>query len=117
MKILITICARGGSKGIPGKNIKMINGRPLIAYTIDTAQKLAKVLDVDIALSSEDEGIIACASGFDLHTEYRRPAELATDHAGKLDVIRDVMNYEEALRNCAYDYVIDLDVTRQRNRI
>lgn len=111
MKILITICARGGSKGIPGKNIKMINGRPLIAYTIETAQKLARVLDVDITLSSEDEGIIACASDFDLNTKYRRPVELATDHAGKLDVIRDVMNYEEVSRDCTYDFVIDLDVT------
>ena len=42
MKILITICARGGSKGIPGKNIKIINGVPLIVYTIELAKKFQK---------------------------------------------------------------------------
>jgi CMP-N-acetylneuraminic acid synthetase len=45
MKILITICARGGSKGIPGKNIKPIKGIPLIAYSIRTAKKFAEHLE------------------------------------------------------------------------
>ena len=48
--ILITICARGGSKGIPGKNIKQINGKPLIAYTIQAAQAFAKKHNADIGL-------------------------------------------------------------------
>ena len=51
MNILITICARGGSKGIPGKNIKPINGRPLIGYTIDVAFQFKEFFQtVDIAL-------------------------------------------------------------------
>ncbi len=53
MKILITLCARGGSKGIPGKNIIDINGRPLIAYSIELARNLLPQHQVDIALSTD----------------------------------------------------------------
>ena len=56
--LLITICARGGSKGIPGKNIKSIAGKPLIAYTIETAQKFAALHNGIIQLSTDDEQII-----------------------------------------------------------
>ena len=54
MKIIITICARGGSKGIPGKNIKAINGVPLIAYTIELAVQFQKKYNAIIALSTDD---------------------------------------------------------------
>ena len=43
MNLLITICARGGSKGIPGKNIKLLNGKPLIEYTLNSAQKISEI--------------------------------------------------------------------------
>jgi CMP-N-acetylneuraminic acid synthetase len=70
MKTLITICARGGSKGIPGKNIKPIAGKPLIAYSIDCARRVAEVLgDADILLSTDSEGIRACAAEWGLETE------------------------------------------------
>ena len=56
MHILITICARGGSKGIPGKNIKILAGKPLIAYTIDVAQRFRhEFKTVDVALSTDSE--------------------------------------------------------------
>ena len=54
MNILISICARGGSKGIPGKNIKLLNGKPLIAYTIDVAKRFSAFYSADIALSTDD---------------------------------------------------------------
>ena len=54
MKILITICARGGSKGIPGKNIKHINGIPLINYTINSAIQFSNLFESDIAISTDD---------------------------------------------------------------
>ena len=58
MHILITICARGGSKGIPGKNIKILAGKPLIAYTIDVAQRFRhEFKTVDVALSTDSERI------------------------------------------------------------
>lgn len=63
MNILITICARGGSKGIPGKNIKLLNGKPLIGYTIDVAKRFAADMgNTTIALSTDSDEIIKVAS-------------------------------------------------------
>jgi len=109
--ILITICARGGSKGVPGKNIKPINGLPLIGYTIVTANKFAERGNVDIALSTDSEEIIEVASELGLKTSYKRPEQLATSSAGKIAAINALKQFEETSRRKKYDYVIDLDVT------
>jgi len=111
MKTLITICARGGSKGIPGKNIKPLNHIPLIAYTIQVAQEFAKLYDADIALSTDDAGILNVASEYGIKTNYTRPARLATDSAGKIDTIHDLLLYQEAVVGKQYHYLLDLDVT------
>lgn len=112
MKILITICARGGSKGIPGKNIKTLNGKPLIAYTLETAEKLKNSLQsVDIQLSTDNEEIAQLVADAGFPTSYRRPSILATDTAGKIDAIKDAWNYSEVFHAKAYDFVIDMDVT------
>ncbi|HEY8896739.1 MAG TPA: acylneuraminate cytidylyltransferase family protein [Niastella sp.] len=113
MNILITICARGGSKGIPGKNTRLLNGIPLIAYSIKTAEKFAAASDnfVHIGLSTDSEEILQTASEHGLPSNYIRPAELATDSAGKLGVIRDILNFEEKQTGKHFDYIIDLDVT------
>jgi CMP-N,N'-diacetyllegionaminic acid synthase len=111
MNILITICARGGSKGIPGKNIKMINGKPLIGYTIDLTKKISAKFNVKVALSTDDEAIKKVAEGYGFFTDYIRPDYLATDSAGKIDAIKDLLLYEESLINGRYDFVLDLDVT------
>ena len=111
MNILITICARGGSKGIPGKNIRPLNGKPLIAYTIDTAKKFAAGKNCVIALSTDADEIIAVAAEYGLRSDYRRPDELATDAIGKMPVIVDLMRYEEEKRQIKFDYLIDLDIT------
>jgi len=111
MDILITICARGGSKGIPGKNIKLIAGKPLIAYTIETARKFALNRNCVIGLSTDAADIIDTAAAFGVKTNYKRPDELATDAAGKLAAIRDLLQYEEKLKGAKFDYVMDLDVT------
>lgn len=109
--ILLTICARGGSKGIPGKNIKPINGLPLIAYTIRTAQAFAAKHQADLALSTDSEEIKKVAAEYGLTTTYVRPEEMATDAAGKLQVIRSLVEYEEQQRKRQYELVIDFDVT------
>lgn len=115
MKILITICARGGSKGIPGKNIKVINEKPLIYYSLKTANAFKEKYkgEVDIVLSTDSIQIKEVVEKQDLYieTDYIRPQELATDNAGKLDVIIDVKNFMEKKYQKAYDYVLDLDVT------
>jgi len=111
MNILITICARGGSKGIPGKNIKIINGKPLIAYTIDLTKEIKTKFNAKVALSTDDLMIKDTAEKLDLSTNYIRPDYLATDSAGKIDTIRDLLLYEESLIKDKYDFVLDLDVT------
>lgn len=111
MSVLITICARGGSKGIPGKNIKQLNGIPLIAYTIQVAQRFAKIYDADIALSTDDTDIKNIAAVYGLVTDYVRPEYLAGDTAGKIDTIHDLLNHEEKQRGKTYNYILDLDVT------
>lgn len=111
MKILITICARGGSKGIPGKNIKLLNNIPLIAYSIQLAKRFVTLFDGHIILSTDDDEIRAVAGVYGLSTDYIRPKYLGTDAAGKIDVINDVLLYNEKVMNINYDYVLDLDVT------
>lgn len=111
MNILITICARGGSKGIPGKNIKPLNGIPLIAYTIQVAQQFADLYNGHIGLSTDSDVIRSVATNFGVETEYRRPEYLATDQAGKVDAIKDLLLFEEEKNTCTYDYILDLDVT------
>ena len=111
MEILITICARGGSKGIPGKNIKLLNGEPLIYYTLGVAKQFSSVYHSDIGLSTDSWAIKDIVEQYGLSTEYIRPANLATDNAGKIEVIRDLLNHEEKAHRKTYDYIIDLDIT------
>lgn len=114
MKGLVTICARGGSKGIPGKNIKLINGKPLIHYSLSVAEELSKKYDLDIFLSTDSQEIkdVVKLSVFSqVNAEYVRPDFLANDTAGKLDAIVDVYQFAEKANNVNYDFVIDLDVT------
>lgn len=111
MKILITICARAGSKGIPGKNTKLLNGIPLIEYTIKTAITFAQKFGATIAISTDDENIKNIAKSYEIDTGYQRPLNLATDSAGKIETIFDILKYEENKNNIQFDYVLDLDVT------
>ncbi len=112
MNILITICARGGSKGIPGKNIKFLNGRPLIDYTIQVAKQFQQKFNhVAIELSTDSEEIINVAEGCGLKSDYLRPDYLAGDDVGKIDTIKDVLIWKEKTVHCHYDYILDMDVT------
>lgn len=112
MNILITICARGGSKGIPGKNIKILNGKPLIGYTIDIAKRFQeKHGNVEIALSTDSDEIMQVAEQCGLSSDYKRPASLGGDTVGKIDAIKDIVLYTENAKGIKYDYVLDMDVT------
>lgn len=115
MNTVITICARGGSKGIPGKNIKLLNGKPLIYYTLKIADEYASLNQgVDIYLSTDSEEIKKVVKDLDFKsvmTDYTRPDHLATDSSGKMGVINDVLEYAESENEKQYDYVMDLDVT------
>jgi CMP-N-acetylneuraminic acid synthetase len=115
MKTLITICARGGSKGIPGKNIKLLGDKPLIYYTLKIASVFASLNNnVDVYLSTDSDEIKKTVCQLDLpfvNTGYTRPAKLATDSSGKMKVIHDVLRYAEEENKKEYDFIMDLDVT------
>ena len=91
MRILGLIPARGGSKGIPRKNIKLLNGKPLLFHTIDEAKK--SVLSQDIILSSEDEEIINLARKKGVSVPFVRPLELSQDDTPSIEVIRHALNF------------------------
>lgn len=108
MNPLFIIPARGGSKGIPRKNIKPLNGRPLIHYAIDAAMRLAPA--ERIILSTDDEEIAEVGRRGGLPVEYMRPPELAGDTTGSREVILDAMDWA-AKRGIAYDTVVLLQPT------
>jgi N-acylneuraminate cytidylyltransferase len=108
MRFLGIIPARGGSKGVPGKNIKELGGKPLLAYTVEAAQK-SKLIN-RLILSSEDEEIIRVAKSLDIEVPFVRPAELAEDQSGSLGVVQHAVDYFEK-QGEYYDAVILLQVT------
>jgi CMP-N,N'-diacetyllegionaminic acid synthase len=111
MQILITLCGRGGSKGIPGKNIRVINGFPLIAYSIKHAKQFDVLNKADIALSTDSLEITDIAAEYGLTTTYIRPENLSNDSAGKAETIKHILEFEENNKGKKYDFILDLDLT------
>lgn len=111
MKGLIAICARGGSKGVPKKNIKKVNGIPLIVYTIIIAKKFAQQNNCTIVLSTDSQEIKDVAKKHGLLSNYIRPVYLSTDEISKIYAIKDILIYSEKENSIGYDYVLDLDVS------
>lgn len=109
MKRLCTICARGGSKGVKGKNIRPLAGKPLIAHSIEQAR--ASGLFDAIAVSSDSQEILAIADRYGADHLVRRPDALATDTAAKLPVIRHCVAHVEQLLGRRFDTLVDLDAT------
>jgi CMP-N,N'-diacetyllegionaminic acid synthase len=107
--VLATICARGGSKGVPGKNLRLLLDRPLIAYTIECARACPALSAM--VVSTDDDAVARAAEGCGVEVPFRRPADLATDTAGKLPVILHAARWMEEHRGLRPDVVLDLDVT------
>lgn len=108
MKILYVIPARGGSKGIPRKNIKPLNGKPLIYYTIDVARQLTT--DDNICVTTDDDEIIDVVESYGLKVPFKRPDYLATDTATTNDVLLHAVNYYES-EGETYDLLVLLQPT------
>ena len=101
MFILGTICCRGGSKGVPGKNIKPLNGKPLIGYTVETAKQSQLLNDVIISTDSMD--IANIAKQFGANVPFMRPDNLATDTSSKWPVFIHALETYEKLNNITVD--------------
>lgn len=109
MKALYLIPARGGSKGIPHKNRKLLGGKPLIGYAIDAARAVA-LSEVDICVSTDDEEIIRVVEEYGLKVPFRRPDELAQDGSGTYEVILHALDFY-AKQGVQYDVVVLLQPT------
>lgn len=107
-KPLFIIPARGGSKGIPRKNIKELCGRPLIHYSIELARAFAP--DSHIIVSTDDDEIRDVASRTGLPVPYMRPAQLGGDRVGSREVILDAMDWADS-QGIGYDCVVLLQPT------
>lgn len=93
MKPLVVIPARGGSKGVPGKNIKLLGGKPLIMWTLDQVKKLYD--DKIVCVSTDDENIKRIVQNSGLKVPFLRPEYLASDRASTQDVLLHAIRYYE----------------------
>ena len=109
MNILCTIAAREGSKGVPGKNIRNLNGKPLMLYSIEQAQKCG--IFTHVVVTTDSEEIVEMANNYGVETWFLRPRELATDQSAKYPVIKHALFESEKYYQIKYDSIIDLDVT------
>ena len=109
MRLICTIGARGGSKGLPGKNLRMLEGLPLLAHTIRQAKACA-LFDA-VAFSSDSPEILAIAETHGADILIERPAAMATDTAAKPPAIRHCFIEAERQLGQRYEAFVDLDVT------
>ena len=108
MSTICTVCARGGSVGVPRKNIRDLHGKPLIAWTIEEA--LATPSIDAVYVSTDDDEIARIAEEFGAIVPFRRPAELATSSAAKVPVIQHLVEHVESL-GVEVNRIVDLDPT------
>ncbi len=107
--VIAIIPARGGSKGLPGKNIKPLCGKPLIAWSIEAG--LASQYIDEVMVSTDSEEIANIAREFGASVPFLRPVELASDTATTLDAVKHVIEYYENECNRYFDYIVLLEPT------
>ncbi len=107
-KVLVVIPARGGSKGIPYKNIKELGGKPLIIYSLDIARELFS--DVNICITTDDKRIVDTVASYGYTTPFLRPEYLATDNVGTQEVLLHALHFYEE-QGMQYDVILLLQPT------
>jgi N-acylneuraminate cytidylyltransferase/CMP-N,N'-diacetyllegionaminic acid synthase len=106
---LVVIPARGGSKGLPGKNIKDLNGKPLIAWSIDAAFE-SKYLD-EIMVTTDSEDIAYIASEYSASVPFLRPHYLASDTTTTFDTVKHTIDFYRNKLKRVFDYIVLLEPT------
>jgi CMP-N,N'-diacetyllegionaminic acid synthase len=117
MRTLVVIPARSGSKGLPDKNIKVLNGKPLIHYSIEVAQQIFN--NEDICVSTDSDKYIKVAENTGLRIPFVRPETLSTDKATTQDVLLHCLDFYEQ-KGVFYDYILLLQPTspfREKNHL
>ena len=113
--ILCTICMRSGSRGVKNKNIKLINGRPLMYYTIKQAIK-SKIFD-NIVVSTDSKKILKIAKSYGAEGWFLRPKKLSLATSHKDPAVRHALFQAEKFYNKKFETIIDLDVTSPLRKI
>ena len=109
VQILAITLARGGSKGVKNKNIKKINGKPLISYTIKEAKKSKYINDYIVSTDSKEIAKISQKCG--ANVPFLRPKKISSDKASSVDALIHATIQMEKIKNKKYDYVIELMCT------
>lgn len=110
LRILAVVPARGGSKGVPRKNLREVGGKPLIAWTLETARQAAHLF-ADVVVSTDDPEIAALAAELGFPAPFLRPAELAGDRAPTLPVMQHAVRFLEEKAGQRYHWVCLLQPT------
>ena len=111
MEVLFVIPARGGSKGLPGKNIKPIAGKPLIAWSVESAlQAATKIGASDVIVSTDSKDIAEVAKNYGAAAPFLRPDELANDTAASIDVMLHALDFMEH-QDKQYKYIAMIEPT------
>jgi len=113
--VLVIIPARGGSKGVPKKNIKSLNGKPVISYTIEEAKK-SKYID-RIVVSTDNKDIAEVSKNYGAEVPFLRPSELAKDDTPGIDPIIHCINWLKENEKYLPDYVCLLQCTSPFRRV
>ena len=109
MKLLAIIAARGGSKGVKNKNIRLLAGKPLIAYSIEQVQRWGGF--TKFIVSTDSPEIADVSRRYGAEVPFLRPPEFATDTAGKMSVLRNALRMAETHYEMTFDAVLDVDAT------
>ena len=115
MKILCTICMRGGSKGVKNKNLRKINKKPLMYYTINQAKK-SKIFE-NIVVSTDSKKIKSKALQLGADCWFLRPKKMARDHSQKVPAIRHAFLKSEKYYNKKFDIIVDLDASSPLRKV
>ena len=108
-RILGLILARGGSKRLPGKNIRPLAGKPLVAWSVEAARACAAIEDV--VVSTDDEAIASAARQYGAHVPFLRPAQLAADSSTSADAALHALQFLREQEGRSFDAVILLEPT------
>ena len=109
MNVLAVILARGGSKGIPRKNLKLLNNHPLVSYSIYAALKAKSI--THLVVSTDDQEIADIARQYGAEVPFMRPARLAEDHVFSRDALHHAVLESEKYYHTTFDYIIELVAT------
>lgn len=109
MKILATICARGGSKGIPDKNLLKLDDKPLIAHTIECLKNWGRA--DRIICSTDSKKISKIAKQYGAETPFLRPKNISEDFSPKHEALRHALQFCEKQDKTRYDIIVDLEPT------